>query len=145
MLVALNFQYSLHIFDCDACDLNDIDKLTPAAFEKHSGKETPGKWKNNIWVILNGEKVPLLKTVLLKYYNQALKNGNGSQRSQNGRLVHRDEFVRCTKCRKERRLRLRTKEECRVHHDALANSNWTCSDLPYDKYVFLSFSFFLHG
>ncbi|RVW46433.1 Protein ULTRAPETALA 1 [Vitis vinifera] len=109
------------------------NKLTPAAFEKHSGRETARKWKNNVWVIVNGEKVPLSKTVLLKYYNQASKNANGSHRSHNGRVCHRDEFVRCTRCNKERRFRLRSKEECRIHHDALADVNWKCPDLPYDK------------
>uniref|UniRef100_A0A7N2MS40 Protein ULTRAPETALA 1 n=1 Tax=Quercus lobata TaxID=97700 RepID=A0A7N2MS40_QUELO len=109
------------------------NKLTPAAFEKHSGRETARKWKNNVWVIVNEEKVPLFKTVLLKYYNQASKNANGSHRSHNGRACHRDEFIRCTRCNKDRRFRLRTKEECRIHHDALADSNWKCSDLPYDK------------
>ncbi|KAB5512801.1 hypothetical protein DKX38_029829 [Salix brachista] len=109
--------------------------MTPAAFEKHSGRETARKWKNNVWVIVNGEKVPLSKTVLLKYYNQASKNGNGSHRSNNGRVCHRDEFVRCSKCNKERRFRLRTKEECRIHHDALAVANWKCADMPFDKLV----------
>lgn len=113
-----------------------LDKLSPAAFEKHSGRETARKWKNNVWVIVNGEKVPLCKTVLLKYYNQVSKTANGSHRSHNGRASHRDEFVRCTRCNKERRFRLRTKEECRIHHDALADANWKCSDLPYDKYVY---------
>ncbi|KAJ1379553.1 Developmental regulator, ULTRAPETALA [Sesbania bispinosa] len=110
-----------------------LDKLTPSAFEKHSGRETARKWKNNVWVIVNGEKVPLCKTVLLKYYNQVSKAANGSHRSQNGRACHRDEFVRCTRCNKERRFRLRTKEECRTHHDAVADANWKCSDLPYDN------------
>ncbi|KAF2283179.1 hypothetical protein GH714_043509 [Hevea brasiliensis] len=114
-----------------------VDKLTPAAFEKHSGRETARKWKNNVWVIVNGEKVPLSKTVLLKYYSQASKNANGSHRSHNGRVSHRDEFVRCSKCNKERRFRLRTKEECRIHHDALADANWKCADLPFDKLSFL--------
>nr|XP_027061752.1 protein ULTRAPETALA 1-like [Coffea arabica]XP_027061753.1 protein ULTRAPETALA 1-like [Coffea arabica] len=108
------------------------DKLTPAAFEKHSGRETSRKWKNNIWVIVDGEKVPLYKTALLKYYNQASKNANGSSRSHNGKF-HRDEFVRCTECNKERRFRLRNKEECRSYHDALADLNWKCSDMPYDE------------
>ncbi|XP_023533327.1 protein ULTRAPETALA 1-like isoform X1 [Cucurbita pepo subsp. pepo] len=108
-------------------------KLTPAAFEKHSGRETARKWKNNVWVIVNGEKVPLYKTVLLKYYNQSSKTGNGSSRSQNGRVVHRDEFFRCSRCSKERRFRLRLKEECRAYHDALADMDWKCSDWPYDK------------
>ncbi|KAJ7948266.1 Protein ULTRAPETALA 1 [Quillaja saponaria] len=107
------------------------DKLTPAAFEKHSGRETARKWKNNVWVIVNGEKVPLYKTVLLKYYNQVSKTANGSQ--NNGQTCHRDEFIRCTKCKKDRRFHLRSKEECRIHHDALADLNWNCADLPYDK------------
>ncbi|KAL1325133.1 hypothetical protein HN51_035231 [Arachis hypogaea] len=106
------------------------DKLSPSAFEKHSGRETARKWKNNIWVIVKGEKVPLFKTVLLKYYNQVSKAA--ALKSQSGRS-HRDEFVRCTVCNKERRFRLRSKEECRVHHDALADANWKCSDLQYDK------------
>ncbi|GMY18688.1 protein ULTRAPETALA 1-like [Fagus crenata] len=87
--------------------LRVLDKLTPAAFEKHSGRETARKWKNN--------KVPLFKTVLLKYYKQS---------SKTGRVCRRDEFSR---------FRLRTKEECRIHHDTLADGNWKCSDLPYDK------------
>lgn len=112
-----------------------LDKLTPAAFEKHSGRETSRKWKNNIWIIVNGEKVPLYKTVLLKYYNKTSKSTNGSNRSHNGKVCHRDEFVRCTDCNKERRFRLRTKEECQSYHDALADPDWKCSDMPYDKYV----------
>lgn len=118
---------------CECTPGCDEDKLTPAAFEKHSGRETARKWKNNIWVIINGDKVPLGKTVLLKYYNQVAKAANGSQRSQNGRVGHRDEFVCCTKCNKERRFRLRSKEECRIHHDAVSDANWKCSDLPYEK------------
>ncbi|WCJ30659.1 Developmental regulator ULTRAPETALA [Euphorbia peplus] len=118
---------------CECTPGCDEEKLTPAAFEKHAGRETARKWKNNIWVIVNGEKVPLSKTVLLKFYNQSSKTANGSQRSQNGRLSHRDEFICCSKCKKERRFRLRTKEECRIHHDALADPNWKCADLPFDK------------
>ncbi|XP_027171803.1 protein ULTRAPETALA 1-like [Coffea eugenioides] len=108
------------------------DKLTPAAFEQHSGRETSRKWKNNIWVIVDGYKMPLYKTALLKYYNQASKSGNGSSRSRNVK-VHRDEFVRCRECNKERRFRLRNREECRSYHDALADLNWKCSDMPHDE------------
>ncbi|KAF3332977.1 protein ULTRAPETALA 1-like protein [Carex littledalei] len=110
---------------------NEADNLTPAAFEKHSGRETAGKWKNTIWVMVQGEKTPLAKTSLLKYYNKSQKRSpNGSH---HGRQYHRDEFVRCSSCNKERRFRLRTKEECRVYHDAVANRNWQCSDLTFDK------------
>ncbi|XP_058085633.1 protein ULTRAPETALA 1-like [Magnolia sinica] len=109
------------------------EKLSPSAFEKHSGREGTRKWKYNVWVIVKGEKVPLSKTVLLKYYNQAQKNGNGSHKGHNGRPYHRDEFIRCTKCNKERRFRLRTKEECRVYHDALADHKWKCANVAHDK------------
>ncbi|KAL8126756.1 hypothetical protein AgCh_013878 [Apium graveolens] len=112
---------------CECTPGCDEDKLTPAAFEKHSGRETAGKWKNNIWVISNCAKVPLAKTVLLKYYNQTPKHGNGRSRG------HRDEFVPCTECGKMRRFRLRNKEECRVYHDALVNANWKCSDTSNER------------
>ncbi|GAB2285337.1 Protein ULTRAPETALA 1 [Dionaea muscipula] len=107
-------------------------KLTPAAFEKHSGRETAGKWKNNVWVIMDGEKVPLMKTALLKYYNQASKKVNGVGRPP-ARAFHRDEFVRCCTCNKERRFRLRSKEECRNHHVASLDPNWICRDHPCDR------------
>ncbi|KAG1347155.1 putative protein ULTRAPETALA 1 [Cocos nucifera] len=109
------------------------DKLTPAAFERHSGRETARKWKSNVWVIVKGEKVPLSKTVLLKYYNQMSKTGNSSHKGPNGRPCHRDEFIRCTRCNKERRFRLRTKEECRIYHDTVAALDWKCLDSKFDK------------
>ncbi|KAK4769596.1 hypothetical protein SAY86_027746 [Trapa natans] len=104
------------------------DKLTPIAFEKHSLRETAPRWKYNIWVSINGKKIPLEKTVLLRYYHYR-KAMNGSQTSHM-KVFHRDEFVRCCRCNKERRFRLRTKEECRLYHDALVNINWNCADLP---------------
>ncbi|KAJ4871106.1 Protein ULTRAPETALA 1 [Raphanus sativus] len=114
--------------------ISSVDKLTPAAFEKHSGRETAKKWKNNVWVIVGGEKIPLSKTVLLKYYNEALKKCNRSnRRSQGTKVFHRDEFVGCIECGKERRFRLRSRDECRLHHNAMADPNWKCSDFPYDK------------
>lgn len=116
---------------CDCTPGCQEDKLTPAAFEKHSGRETARKWKNNIWVIVDGEKVPLSKTALLKYYNKALTKT--TNRAQTGRVCHRDEFLRCTQCNKLRRFRLRTKEECRAYHDAFINDHWKCSDMPYEK------------
>ncbi|KAJ0803474.1 putative transcription factor ULT family [Helianthus annuus] len=112
-------------------------QIEPAAFEKHSGRETARKWKNNIWVIVDGEKVPLFKTALLKYYNRALTLTKTANNSQTGRACHRDEFIRCTQCSKLRRFRLRTKDECRTYHDAFIDDDWKCSDMPYDKYVFV--------
>ncbi|CAL9227154.1 unnamed protein product [Arabidopsis halleri] len=118
---------------CECTPGCDEDKLTPAAFEKHSGRETARKWKNNVWVIIGGEKVPLSKTVLLKYYNESSKKCSRSNRSQGAKVCHRDEFVGCNKCGKERRFRLRSRDECRLHHNAMADPNWKCSDFPYDK------------
>lgn len=60
--------------------------------------ETTRKWKNCIWVITNGDKVPLCKRVLLKYFNQVSKDANSSQRCQKGSVGHNDEFVCCTRC-----------------------------------------------
>ncbi|KAL8167484.1 hypothetical protein V2J09_008983 [Rumex salicifolius] len=117
---------------CDCTPGCQEDKLTPAAFEKHSGRESARKWKNNIWIIWNGDKVPLSKTPLLKYYNQAMKSSNGSNRS-GSRVFHRDEFIQCSRCGKDRRFRLRTKDECRFHHDASLDEDWECSDHPDDR------------
>ncbi|KAF0927101.1 hypothetical protein E2562_029858 [Oryza meyeriana var. granulata] len=103
------------------------DKLSPAAFEKHSGRETAGKWQNTVWVIVKGDKVALSKTGLLKYYHRKLKSANGAGNGR--RPCHRDEFVRCSSCGKERRFRLRSKEECRLYHDAAARHDWTCKDM----------------
>ncbi|KAL8166202.1 hypothetical protein V2J09_007701 [Rumex salicifolius] len=36
----------------------------------------------------------------------------------------------CTKCSKQRRFLLRTKQECRLYHDACLDENWTCADFP---------------
>ncbi|KAI3812223.1 hypothetical protein L1987_16930 [Smallanthus sonchifolius] len=118
---------------CDCTPGCQEDKLSPAAFEKHSGRETARKWKNNIWVIVDGEKVPLSKTALLKYYNRALTLTKTANKSQTGQVCHRDEFIRCTQCKKQRRFRLRTKDECRAFHDAFISDDWKCSDMPYDK------------
>uniref|UniRef100_A0A0D9WIC1 SAND domain-containing protein n=1 Tax=Leersia perrieri TaxID=77586 RepID=A0A0D9WIC1_9ORYZ len=113
---------------CDCTPGCNQEKLSPAAFEKHSGRETAGKWQNTVWVIVKGDKVALSKTALLKYYKK-LKSANGGGNGGNGGRRHRDEFVRCAGCGKERRFRLRTKDECRLYHDAAARHDWTCKDM----------------
>ncbi|CAA7014020.1 unnamed protein product [Microthlaspi erraticum] len=102
------------------------DKLTPAAFEKHSERESSRNWRNNVWVFIEGDKVALSKTVLLRYYNQTLKKSSKD-------VNHRDEFVECSRCGKERRFKKKSRGECRMHHDALADPTWKCCDYPYDK------------
>lgn len=102
--------------------------LTPPAFEKHAGNRSK-KWKNNIWVIRENRKVPLCKTGLLAYHNPgpAARKGRAARRA-----AHRDEFVRCSLCGKERRFKRRDRDECRVYHDAARNPNWSCKDFPYE-------------
>jgi hypothetical protein len=129
----LELSLKVKVTDLNSFDCMMLDKLTPAAFEKHSGRETARKWKNNVWVIIGGEKVPLSKTVLLKYYNESSKKCSRSNRSQGAKVCHRDEFVGCNDCGKERRFRLRSRDECRLHHNAMGDPNWKCSDFPYDK------------
>ncbi|XP_055801872.1 protein ULTRAPETALA 1-like [Solanum dulcamara] len=114
--------------DCECYHGCPEDNLTPAAFEKHAGKETC-RWKNNIWVFVDGYKVPLIKTALLKYYNQSSKHAKRSHK-----FIHRDEFIKCTECEKGRRFCRRSKKECRSYHDALVNPHFKCSDIPFDKF-----------
>jgi len=107
--------------------------MTPSEFEKHTRpEEVQRRWKHFIWVIMKGKKVPLLKTALLKYYIRAEK-ASGLYKGHSARAFHRDEFICCTECKKERRFRLQTKEECRIYHDAIANPKWKCSDSPLGK------------
>ncbi|KAJ4845241.1 hypothetical protein Tsubulata_003855, partial [Turnera subulata] len=116
------------IISCD-CTERCGGKFTPFEFEKHSGKEGNKEWTGHIWVLVNDKKVPLRRTGLLKYYKHSSNGASGSSR----RNFHRDEFVRCCKCKKKRRFRLRSKEDCRIYHDALANKRWKCADRPYDR------------
>ncbi|WRX28134.1 hypothetical protein QQP08_020621, partial [Theobroma cacao] len=123
------FSNGRFLISCE-CTPTCGDKLSPYDFGKHSGKEGTRKWKNHIWVVLNDKKVPLCRTVLLKYYKHA---SNGASGLQPKRLCHRDEFISCSKCKKERRFRLRTEEECRNYHDALITRRWSCENWPYEK------------
>ncbi|KAL4336061.1 hypothetical protein GQ457_07G014100 [Hibiscus cannabinus] len=106
------FSNGQFLISCECTSVCGEDKLTPYEFEKHSGKEGTRKWKNRIWVMRNGKKVPLWRTALLKYYRHASNGANELVRMRAKRLFHRDEFIRCTKCKKERRFRLRTDKEC---------------------------------
>ncbi|XP_024032981.1 protein ULTRAPETALA 1-like [Morus notabilis] len=103
-------------------------RLTPEEFEKHSLRGGQKKWKRNIWVVVDNVKTQLLKTGLLKYYKHGSNMQNGVCSSRRKLTFHRDEFIRCSRCKKERRFRLRSKEECRIYHDALAKRRWKCSD-----------------
>ncbi|KAI6690416.1 hypothetical protein NL676_027244 [Syzygium grande] len=86
-------------------------------------------YKNGLFQINCENKVPLDETPLMKYYQLASNEANHPTKLK----FHRDEFVRCSKCKRERRFHLRSKEECRAHHDAIANKRWKCGDPPHDK------------
>jgi hypothetical protein len=103
------------------------ENLTPQAFEKHCGRPGARNWKKHIWVMINDKKVPLSKTVLITYYK--LSTNTFKYR----KTFHRDEFITCSECKKERRFLLRSYDGCRMYHDALAIKMWKCSDWPYDK------------
>ncbi|XVF70387.1 hypothetical protein PTKIN_Ptkin11bG0157800 [Pterospermum kingtungense] len=125
------FSNGQFLISCKCTPACDEERLTPYDFEKHSGKEGTKNWKNHIWVVLNNKKVPLWRTVLLKYYKHASNGANGLSYLQGKRVFHRDEFVRCARCKKERRFRLRTEEECRNYHDASIARRWKCDNACY--------------
>ena len=108
--------------------------VTPEAFEKHALKEGTGRWKSNIWVHCEDEdRVPLWKTPLTKYYTHQANVANWKDSAMRKRNFHRDEFLHCTSCRKERRFRLKSRPDIKNYHEALNNKSWTCSLWPYHK------------
>ena len=83
--------------------------------------------------MIDGNKVPLVKTSLLKYYHLASISNDNSSKRRKREPFHRDEFVQCALCKKERRFRIQILEECRAYHDAKENKKWTCSDWRFSK------------
>lgn len=105
--------------------------MTPEDFIKHCEKQDPENWPTKIWVNIDGEKVRLRNTQLLKYYRQASKDNDSKKRPR--QKAHRDEYIECFICKLERRFHLRTIEECRIYHDAVAKRKWICSYMGYDS------------
>ncbi|GLJ08671.1 hypothetical protein SUGI_0093310 [Cryptomeria japonica] len=100
--------------------------MAPIIFQKHA-QNNRRKWKDSIWVTMSDKsgytkKVPICNTVLLRYYKP--KGSNGIHRFN----FHRDEFVRCTGCGKERRFKIRNGDEYGVYCYAMKNPNWVCAD-----------------
>ncbi|XP_010064912.1 protein ULTRAPETALA 2 [Eucalyptus grandis] len=119
------YENGLFQINCNCNSGCQKENLTPTEFERHSDKS--GNWKRHIWVTIGENKVPLEETPLMNYYDLASNEANHPTRLR----FHRDEFVRCSRCKKERRFHLRSKEECRAHHDAVASKRWKCSDHPH--------------
>ncbi|CAI9115524.1 OLC1v1016439C1 [Oldenlandia corymbosa var. corymbosa] len=117
--------------EIDCCCFSNCPKvnLSPVEFARHMGKNTNiDNWKNHLWVMdAEGNRISLGKTNLLRYHIQTF------ERPLRRPYVHRDEFIRCSKCNKERRFSRRTKELCRIYHDAFLKQDWQCSDMPPNK------------
>ncbi|KAF1884781.1 hypothetical protein Lal_00028668 [Lupinus albus] len=114
--------------------INDKVNVTLVEFEKHAGIQGNGKWKSNIWVHTEEEdRVPLWRTPLFKYYTHLANVPNWIDAANRKRTCHRDEFILCSSCKKERRFRLRTRQQIGEYHAALNNKMWKCSDWPYQK------------
>ncbi|CDP07784.1 unnamed protein product [Coffea canephora] len=98
--------------------------LSPIQFGRHIGKNTAmDNWKNHVRVMdTKGKRVPLKKTCLLRYYTEKFHRPRRSN-------MHRDEFIRCSKCNKQRRFSLRDQKQCRIYHDASLKQDWQCSDM----------------
>ncbi|KAK6934318.1 hypothetical protein RJ641_034473 [Dillenia turbinata] len=116
-----------HIEVTCGCRSSGFGNLSPAAFIKHTPKRGQSNWLHSIWVTtMDGNKVPLKETVLLKYYKP--NESESSCKRKLPSLVHRDEFIKCSKCNKERRFERRSKIQCRIYHDASNNKMWKCTD-----------------
>ena len=104
--------------------------MAPTIFQKHA-RNNRRKWKDSIWVTAiidkSGytKKVPLCNTLLLRYYRPKGDNADIN--------FHRDEFVRCTVCGKERRFKIRSRDEYRVYCCAVKNPNWVCKDFVHSE------------
>ncbi|XP_024975585.1 protein ULTRAPETALA 2-like [Cynara cardunculus var. scolymus] len=98
---------------------------SPVEFAKHGSRASSvSNWRSKVWVRnCNGKKTKLSKTCLLRYYR-----GDEYRRPYN-EVGHRDQFLNCSACNKLRRFELRTKEACRLYHDAVARPNRTCYDM----------------
>ncbi|XP_051121647.1 protein ULTRAPETALA 2-like [Andrographis paniculata] len=108
------------------CDENCSKvNVSPIEFARHALRTNSDKyWKSQIWVFgRDGSKVQLVKTCLLKFFKDTYQRPIRQ-------AAHRDEFVRCSLCRKERRFTNRTRDDSRNYHRALASDNWKCSDMP---------------
>ncbi|XP_021726145.1 protein ULTRAPETALA 1-like [Chenopodium quinoa] len=118
--------------DCDCYPGCNAEKISPSEFEKHAGFNGVSNWRGHIWVFVDVTKERLRETKLLKYYRGSTKDRSDPVKPARSRTVHRDEFMKCTACGKRRPFLRRTKDQCKVYHQATKNSDtWTCSDFPY--------------
>ncbi|XP_028236894.1 protein ULTRAPETALA 2-like [Glycine soja] len=123
-----------YFITCECCPECPLVNVTLEAFEKHALREGSGRWKRNIWIHCEDEdKVPLWKTPLIKYYTHQANVANRKDSAMRKQNFHRDEFLRCTRCGKERRFHLKSRPDIKNYHDASNNKCWNCSLWPYQK------------
>lgn len=114
--------------------------MTPWDFERHGGRGSSKKWRDSIWVKQGTQRVPVSRVKELDTYihsNNSRRDGkklriNATEVGE-GSKTHRDEFVTCSICLKQRRFRRRNPEECRTYHDAANNPHWECANFPDNK------------
>ncbi|MCO5605996.1 hypothetical protein L7F22_060182 [Adiantum nelumboides] len=111
--------------------------MSPASFERHSGRGASKKWRDSIWIVLGDQKVQFSKVKGLDAFVRRYKESGrtiGRQPALPKQSIHRDEFLQCKKCLKRRRFRRKTKEECRLFHEASMNQEWECSNYPFESF-----------
>lgn len=112
--------------------------MSPANFERHSGRGASKKWKETVWIVLGDRKVQFSKVKGLDAFVRRYKDSSRGRLRQPGPAklpYHRDEFMKCKKCSKRRRFKRKTKEDCRLFHEASMNSEWECSNYPFDRWA----------
>lgn len=114
--------------------------MNPWAFERHGGRGASKKWRESIWVKQGTQRVPVSRVKELDAYLQShhcrregKKPGVGAAEPVEGPQPHRDEFVTCLKCLKQRRFRRRNLQECQIYHDAVNNPKWECANFRDNK------------
>ncbi|KAH1247514.1 Protein ULTRAPETALA 2 [Glycine max] len=112
-----------YFITCECCLECPLVSVTLEAFEKHALREGSGRRRQSSTLENTSDKV------LLHQANVANRK-DSAMRKQN---FHRDEFLRCTRCGKERRFHLQSRPDIKNYHDALNNKCWTCSLWPYQK------------
>ncbi|KAK1407074.1 hypothetical protein QVD17_38685 [Tagetes erecta] len=98
--------------------LLEIVFTCPAKFSKHASSST-NDWRTTLSV----DKIKLGDTPFVKYYK-------GDEYVRPCHLVsHRNEFLQCSACKKVRRFELRSRDACRLYHDAAARETRTCGNV----------------
>ncbi|KHN23916.1 Protein ULTRAPETALA 1 [Glycine soja] len=75
-------------------------------------------------------RILLKKTPLIKYYTHQANVANRKDSAMRKQNFHKDEFLHCTGCRKERRFHFKSRPDIKNYLEALNNKCWTCSLWP---------------